>query len=337
MSSIKLENTIYKEVQIMKKVAASKLRKIAKASREVGASDVEHLALFALGEISTTDGLSKHASSNLIAGVKLSMLDGLAKYSLKLARLPKNISEDPNIKAVRDFIYREKLAGRIYRSLHSKAYDKMEEPKTWVQKRVKKFLMSMTSASDLLRACASLVSARNIEELSESIGVSTLTLKKHLDPNLDTQSKFKKYTPAVIEHAIDYFARIKDAQIFGVKIVILLLKGYVAGGIIGYFKGTALAVTIAKVNLTFGIFLACVTVGLILTSHKSTASFLRKSGVALGLIPLAILNDLVSFIGWSKEKIAKIMQAISGRLAEAKANLTEAISNREEGQLQYAY
>ena len=117
----------------------------------------------------------------------------------------------------------------------------------------------------------------------------------------------------------------------------LLLKGYVAGAIWGHFKGVALAVTIAKVNIAFGTFLAFLVVGVILTSHKSAASFLRKSGVAFGLLPLALLNDLVSFIGWSKEKIAKIMQAISGRLAEAKANLTDAISNREEGQLQYAY
>ena len=325
----------------MKKVAASKLRKIAKASREVGASDVEHLALFALGEVTTTQGLSRQASSNLIAGMKLKMLDGLAKYSLKLTRLPKNISEDPNVKAVRDFIFREKLVGRIYHSLHKKAYDKMEAPTNWVEKQIKKFLMSMTSASDLLRACASLVSARSIEDLSESIGVSTLVLKKHLDPNLDTESNFKKYTPAVIEHAIDYFAKIKDAQIFGVKLAILLLKGFVIGGIWGYFKGTALSVTIAGVSTTFGIFLAYIVVGLILTSHKSVASFLRKSGVALGLIPLAILNDLVSFIGWSKEKLAKMMQAISGRLAEAKASISETMGdirdNRADGQLQPAY
>lgn len=321
----------------MKKVAASKLRKIARASREVGASDVEHLALFALGEISTTEGLSKQASSDLIAGMKLKMLDGLAKYSLKLTGLRKNISEDPNVKAVREFIFREKLAGRIYHSIHKKAYDKMEAPTNWVEKQIKKFLMSMTSASDLLRACASLVSARSIEDLSESIGVSTLTLKKHLDPNLDTKSNFDKYAPAVIEHTIDYFAKIKDAQIFGVKLALLLLKGFVLGGIWGYFTGTALSVTIASVGIKFGIFLAYIVVGLILTSHKSVASFLRKSGVALGLIPLAIFNDLMSFIGWSKEKIAKMMQAISGRLAEAKASLTDAMANRADGQLQYAY
>ena len=146
----------------MKKVAASKLRKIAKASREVGASDVEHLALFALGEIGTTDGLSKHASSNLIAGIKIKMLDGIAKFSMKASKFSQ---EDPTVKKIRDFIHKEKLVSRIYHSVHSKAYDKMEQPSNWVEKRIKKYLMSMTSTSDLLRACASLISARNIEEL----------------------------------------------------------------------------------------------------------------------------------------------------------------------------
>jgi len=319
----------------MKKVATSKLRKIAKASREVGASDVEHLALFALGEVNTTEGLSKQASSNLIAGVKLKMLDGLAQLSMKASKISQGSSTA--IKSIRAFIYREKLVGRVYRSAHGKAYDKIEQPSNWVEKRIKQSLMSMTSASDLLRACASLVSARNIEELSESIGVSTLTLKKHLDPNLDTQSKLKKYTPAVIEHAIDYFTRIKDAQIFGVTLAILLLRGFVVGGIYALFSGTAMSVVLTGVGITFGYFLAGIVVGLILTSHKSTASFLRKSGVALGLIPLAVLNDLVSFIGWSKEKIAKIMQTISGRLAEAKASVSGAKDSRAEGQLQYAY
>jgi hypothetical protein len=318
----------------MKKVAASKLRKIARASREVGASDVEHLALFALGEVTTTQGLSKQASSNLIAGMKLKMLDGIAKYTLKLARLPNGISEGPDVKKIKDFITREKLAGRIYHSIHKKAYDKMEAPTNWVEKQIKKFLMSMSSASDLLRACASLVSARSIEDLSESIGVSTLALKKHLDPNLETKSKVKKYTPAVIEHAIDSFARIKDAQIFGVTIAITLLGGLILGSIYGHFTGAALSVILIGASVPFGKFLAFIVVGLILTSHKSVASFLRKAGVALGLIPLAILNDLVSFIGWSKEKIAKIMQAISGRLAEAKASLTDAMANRADGQLQ---
>ena len=298
----------------MKKVAASKLRKIAKASREVGASDVEHLALFALGEINTTEGLSKHASSNLIAGIKLKMLDGIAKFSVKASKFSQ---EDPTVKKIREFIYKEKLVGRIYRSVHSKAHSKMEQPSNWVEKQIKKHLMSMSSTSDLLRACVSLISARNIEELSESIGVSTLTLKKHMDPNLDTKSKFKKYTPAVIEHAIDYFARIKDAQIFGVKLVILLFKGLVIGGIYALFTGKAMSAVLAGVGVSFGWFLGGIVVGLLFTSHKSTASFLRKSGVGLGLIPLAILNDLISFIGWSKKKVSDLMKSISGRLAEA--------------------
>lgn len=301
----------------MRKVASSKLRKIAKVSRQIGDRDVEQLALFALGEINTTSGLSKQASGELSASIKVGMFSAVASWAQKKAFAGK-LPDRETLDSIKAFAVREKLLGRVYHSAHAKGKQRFEQPTTWLEKKVKDALTRMSSASDLLRALSSLVSANSIDEISESIGVSAITLKKHLDPNLDTKSKVRKYAPAVIEHAIDAFAQIKDAKIYGFKLALILLKGLILAGLYSAFTPTLFSTAMIGTSVVFGKFLAGILVGVAFTSSKSVASFLRKSGVALGLLPLALLNDLLSFIGWSKEKLGEMFKDISGRLAEVK-------------------
>ena len=198
----------------------------------------------------------------------------------------------PFMETINSFAESKGLSNKLH--LISK---KVRKPKNGFEEAIVKTLKSTGNASETLRVLGGLFQANTPIQIMKVTGVSANTLKKEL--GVREHMLIDK-----LDATMNYFADIEDAKIYGFKIAMAIIKG----SLLALLMSTplsAIGVGIIK-------FLVVVLIGIIITDKKVTASFLRKSGVAFGAIPLAVVKDLVRYFPFLKWKVEEVIPKMKG-------------------------